>query len=93
MSDNKYVAPPKPEEAPKPTPAKGKTAAQNVKLSNLTSQAGLPGGNANEYYHKESNKGEVLDLLLSGLKPDTDEKELKRDCKVCLLYTSPSPRD
>jgi len=32
LSSTKYQAPPKPAEAPKPTPAKGKTAAENAKL-------------------------------------------------------------
>ena len=48
----------------------------------MTSQSGLPGGNANEYYHKEQNKGEVLDLLLSGLSPYVDNLDLKQYCKV-----------
>ena len=37
LTTTSYQAPPKPEDAPKPTPAKGKTAAENVKLQFLTS--------------------------------------------------------
>ena len=60
------------------SPAKGGYKTQNRKLQNLTSNIhGLQGGDANQYFHRDQNKGEVIDLILSGMKTNMDEQSLK----------------
>jgi len=67
---------------------KGKYPTQSQKLSNLSSNFGLGGTDANTFYHKEQNKGEVVDFVLSGLKPSCDEIELKKMAKVRHIISS-----
>lgn len=50
-----------------PSPVKASYPTQNRKLQNLTTSTNLPGSDANTFYNKSSNKGEVVDLVLSGL--------------------------
>lgn len=58
---------------------KGKYETQTKKLQNLSSNVStLPGQNANQFYNKEQNKGEVIHIKLSNLTPDTDEAALKK---------------
>jgi hypothetical protein len=42
----------------------------------------MGGTDPNTYYHKPQNKGEVIDLHLSGLKISADEIEVKRAAGV-----------
>jgi len=67
---------------------KGAYPTQSQKLSNLSSTFGLGGGNSNDFYHEEQNKGEVVDFILSGLKPTCDEYELKKLAKVKHIISS-----
>ena len=54
----------------------------------MTTQTNLPGFDANQYYHKEQNKGEVIDLVLNGLSPDTMQSDLKRIAAVKHVISS-----
>jgi len=38
----------------------------------------LPGSNANKFYYKAENKGDVIHLELKNLSPNSDELELKK---------------
>jgi len=40
------------------------------------------GSDPNHFYHKAANKGEVIDLHLSGIKPSADELDIKRAAGV-----------
>ena len=67
------------DEGPVASPVKGKYETQNRKLNNLTSQIGtLNGANANQYYHKNMNTGEIVDINISGLPSHADEIFIKR---------------
>jgi hypothetical protein len=58
---------PQVDNAPVASPVKGRYETQNKKLQNLTSNIhGLP-NDANKFYHQPQNKGEVIDLILSGM--------------------------
>ena len=61
------------------SPVKGRYETQNKKLQNLSSNIhGLQGNNANKFYHQPQNKGEVIDFVLSGLKGNMDDIEVKK---------------
>lgn len=88
LDGHNYTAPPRQEEAPKPSPVKAKYPTQSAKLGNLSSQIALGGTDANIHFHAEQNKGEIVDFVLSGLKPSTDEYELKKIAKVKHIISS-----
>jgi hypothetical protein len=74
-----FAPKPREEEKPVASPVKGKNPTQSKKLQNLTSNiSGLQGGDANQFYHKQQNTGQVVDFVLTGLGPNVDEIELKR---------------
>lgn len=50
------------------SPVKSSKETQKKKLQNLTTNTNLPGYDANKFYHQSQNTGEVLDLVLTGLK-------------------------
>ena len=61
---------------------------QNRKLQNLTTSTNLPGSDANTFYNKSSNKGEVVDLVLSGLDQSVQQADLKRISNVKHVISS-----
>jgi hypothetical protein len=42
----------------------------------------LGGSDPNKYYHHNPNKGEVVDLVLTGLKETCDKQDIKQAAKV-----------
>ena len=67
------------EEGPASSPVKARYPTQSAKLSNLSSNIhGLQGADANQFYHKKENSGQVVDIVLSGMKPNMDEAAVKR---------------
>lgn len=86
----------KPREYPKPqednvpvaSPVKGRNETQKQKLQNLTSNIHGLANDANKFYHQPQNKGEVIDLVLSGLKSNIDEIEVKKIANVKHVISS-----
>lgn len=55
---------------------------QNRKLQNLSTSTNIHGNDANAFYGKSQNKGEVIDLVLSGLDSSVQQADLKRTANV-----------
>ena len=77
-----------PQEDYKPSPVKGSNANQSKKLQNLTTTNNLPGADANAFYNKSQNKGEVIDLVLSGLDSSVQQADLKKISNVKHVISS-----
>lgn len=48
----------------------------------------MPGSNANDFYHKNENKGQVIDFVLTGLQSNIQEADLKRIAGVKHVISS-----
>ena len=52
-------------------------------MQHLTSNIdNLNGGNANQFYHKQANTGEVVDIVLSNMSPEMTEAQVKQIANV-----------
>lgn len=49
---------------------------------------GLQGANANQFYHKPQNEGKVVDIILSGMKPEMDESQIRKIANVKHVISS-----
>jgi len=62
---------------------KGSNKNQSAKLNFLSSNIDtLQGANANQFYHKPTGTGEVIDLILSGMGEDMNVAAIKKIAKV-----------
>lgn len=68
---------------PVSSPVKASNRNQKEKLNFLSSNIGtLQGANANQFYHKPTGNGEVIDLILSGMGENMDVTAIKKIAKV-----------